>query len=93
MGHVYQHLARSMGVEVCLVDIISKYAADSDIFRRGGGGDSYEDSESAFLFGGRTPSDEKTQRGTKSFFAPGTCLATRKVVHGGKKALRRCTCP
>ena len=44
MGHVYQHLARSMGVEVCLVDIISKYAADSDIFRRGGGGDSYEDS-------------------------------------------------
>ena len=44
MGHVYQHLARSMGVEVCLVDIISKYAADSDIFRRGGGGDSYQDS-------------------------------------------------
>lgn len=37
-------------------------------------------SELACFFRDRFPSDKTVQRAIKSHFAPGTCLATRKVV-------------
>ena len=68
MSHVYQRLATSVGVKVCLIDIVCKYAADSNVFRRGGRSDSWQYlGVSTFLwqtFDGRLPVDETAPRDT-----------------------------
>ena len=81
MSHFDQHLARSFWAEICLVCVISKYAADSDIFSGGGRCDSYGDfGVSIFSFWGSMTSDETSQRVVESCFALGSCFAACKVV-------------